>query len=67
MDKGPWSLYHDQKGILVGVISEDFEHDVVLRVSGDFTDHAERLSYCEWLARKLNTPDAATTEGGDDE
>ena len=53
-DKGPWSIFTAQDGTLVGVISDDFEHDVVLRVDGDFEDAAQKTAYCEWLAAKLN-------------
>ena len=35
-DKGDWSLFYNQQNELVGIISDDFKHDVVLRVSGDF-------------------------------
>jgi hypothetical protein len=36
------------------VISDDFEHDVTLRISGDFADDAQRLAYAEWLCAVLN-------------
>jgi hypothetical protein len=57
MDKGPWSLFYGPppKRELLGVISEDFERDVVLKVSGDFTDHGEKERYCNWLLGVLNT------------
>ena len=63
-DKGPWSIYTSQDGTLVGVISDDFEHDVVLRVDGDFEGAAQRLAYCEWLAAKLNLELAERTMEG---
>jgi hypothetical protein len=57
MDKGPWSLFYGPppKRELVGVISEDFERDVVLKVSGDFIDQGEKERYCNWLLGVLNT------------
>jgi hypothetical protein len=53
-DKGKWSVFYKENGRPEGVISDDFDHDVVLRVSGDFVDKHERLRYCQWLAAKLN-------------
>ena len=56
MDKGPWKLFHAMAGHkLTGIISEDFEHDVLLRVSGDFENEEQMKHYCEWLATTLNT------------
>jgi hypothetical protein len=51
MDKGPWRLYFDVS--MFGVASDDFKHDVVLRVSGDFGGEDKR-EYCELLATALN-------------
>lgn len=53
MDTGPWRLFRDQSRVL-GVISDDFEHDVSLQVSGDFETPEAREAYCKWLATKLN-------------
>lgn len=63
MDKGPWRVvvYGSQANNQVRVMSDDFEHDVSLRIFGDFADHAERQRYAEWLAGKLNAPE---TEAG---
>jgi len=59
MDKGIWSLFYgappDEP--LVGVISDDFEHDVALKVHGDFADDAQKEAYCRWLLTVLNRPD----------
>jgi hypothetical protein len=60
-DKGPWSVVLTESGW--GVSSDDFTHDVLLRVSGDFADKDERRRYCEWLAEKLNSPGLAGGEG----
>lgn len=64
MDKGPWTLFYSKSPTdLVGVISDDFEHDVVLHVNGDFATPEDFKKYCEWLRDKLNTsPDAVQTE-----
>jgi len=53
MDKGPWQLFYRQNGTLCGVISDDFTHDVVLRVDGDFAE-GDKERYCRLLAAKLN-------------
>jgi hypothetical protein len=52
-DKGPWSAQKGSDGSY-GVSSDDFAHDVWLKVMGDFFDDDERQKYCEWLAAKLN-------------
>lgn len=49
-DKGPWTPSDDGRHIQ----SEDFEHDVTLRVSGDFATDEDRIAYTKWLAAKLN-------------
>jgi hypothetical protein len=49
-DKGKW--YADHYGRKVW--SNDFTHDVVLEVSGDFGSEEERIEYANWLADKLN-------------
>lgn len=54
MDKGPWKLFDRNPGELAGVISEDFAHDVVLYVNGDFATAEQYGQYCEWLVAKLN-------------
>jgi hypothetical protein len=57
MDKGPWKVIHDTHDApLVG--SDDFTHDVWLRISGDFGD-AEKLQYAEWLCEVLNRASAS--------
>jgi hypothetical protein len=58
VDKGPWELYYSspEHPKLIGVISNDFERDVVLDVSGDFSSSAEKEAYCRWLLTVLNRP-----------
>jgi hypothetical protein len=53
---GKWSL--TEAGNL---LSDAFDHDVKLGISGDFESKAARLRYAHDLAQKLNTPDLATT------
>lgn len=50
IERGPWSASDDGRTIS----SDDFTHDVVLRVSGDFGDDATRKAYSDELARRLN-------------
>lgn len=56
MDKGPWTLFYGPppQRQLLGVISEDFERDVSLKVNGDFHDSEEKERYCNWLLSVLN-------------
>jgi hypothetical protein len=56
MDRGPWTLFFGPppKRDLIGVQSEDFEHDVTLKVSGDFHDLEQKERYCNWLLSVLN-------------
>ena len=63
MDKGPWEIYYDDRVVngdtgqkrIIGLLSDDFEHDVLLRVSGDFATYEDRHHYCKLLAAKLNS------------
>lgn len=50
MDKGPWTIDDDARCLR----SDDFTHDVVLKISGDFSDDGERRRYAEELCSKLN-------------
>lgn len=56
MDRGPWTLYYGPppQRKLLGVISDDFERDVALEVSGDFESQEEKERYCHWLIARLN-------------
>jgi hypothetical protein len=58
-DQGPWRVSADGKAIS----SDDFTHDVILRISGDFYDDAQRKRYSENLAVKLNATQPVTNTG----
>ena len=49
-DTGPWIVCWNGKEI----VSNDFTHDVILRVSGDFYSDEQRKAYSDYLAAKLN-------------
>lgn len=53
VDKGTWEVFKIDE-IKLGVISSDFEHDVVLYINGDFSDYNSKLEYAESLAAYLN-------------
>ncbi len=52
-EHGLWTAALDSDGRLV-LSSDDFHHDAMMRVSGDFADAATRLTYGEFLCRVLN-------------
>lgn len=52
MDRGPWNVCMNNGR--AEILSEDFNHDVMLRISGDWADNAQRTQYAEWLANELN-------------
>ena len=60
MERGPWTASADGRMLA----SEDFHHDVTLRVGGDFADDEQRRQYAEELARRLNLPPNASLSGG---
>lgn len=51
-DLGPWDVSADGSTIS----SDNFDHDVLLRVSGDFYGEAPRIAYSKELASRLNRP-----------
>lgn len=63
MDKGPWEVYV-YKGAdgaqRVSAISQDFDLDAMLTITGDFT-HDSKLKYAEWLVDTLNRSREAET------
>lgn len=68
-DRGPW--HASENGWMIA--SDDFRHDVVLKVTGDFEDDASRIAYARTLADRLNSagetptslvPDDAVGGGG---
>lgn len=48
-DKGPWRVEATSDGA-VGISSDDFGHDVMLTVSGDFSDGNLKRAYAQYLA-----------------
>lgn len=51
-DKGPWTV--SMSGDDVGIYSEDFHHDVALRVTGDFGYSSIKYQYALRIAASLN-------------
>lgn len=54
--KGPWNIFITESGSeqkIVGVLSDDFDHDVLLRVDGDFESQEQKREYCNALIEKL--------------
>ena len=50
-DKGPWEPT-DKTG--KAIQSDDFTHDVMLRICGDFASDEQRYAYAQGLAEVLN-------------
>lgn len=56
-DRGPWTVetWKDENGNdKVGLFSDDFTHDVVLNITGDFWDNKQRMMYAQQLADRMN-------------
>ena len=52
-DNGSWEAdTNDEK---VWIESDDFTHDAILYVYGDFADIPQQLSYAKEIAKRLNT------------
>ena len=52
-ESGPWATYIAIDG-RIGVASDDFHHDAILWVYGDFSDTEAKLSYAAEIAKRLN-------------
>ena len=50
VERGPWEVSDDGRTIM----SDDFTHDVMLAVSGDFGSDEDRKAYSDEIARRLN-------------
>jgi hypothetical protein len=51
-DQGPWSVYEHNGQF--SIESQDFRHDVLLRVTGDFFDDTVRREYAQHIVEILN-------------
>ena len=49
LDKGPWNITPQME-----LQSDDFTHDVTIKMNGDFEGLADRLRYLNALKDKLN-------------
>lgn len=58
VERGPWEVLTGYEGEAhkptVFIHSDDFTHDVMLRVFGDFESHEQKLAYGQEIARRLN-------------
>ena len=56
-EKGPWKVvqYTERKKQKLYIQSDDFTHDVALKIDGDFGTYEEKLEYAEELARRLSS------------
>lgn len=51
-ETGTWKAIKDDQA--VSIQSNDFTHDVMLIVDGDFKDIDQKLEYAKEIARRLN-------------
>lgn len=49
-DKGPWEVSQDG----FRIYSKDFERDVTITISGDFSSSEHKAEYAKWVASALN-------------
>lgn len=57
-ERGPWRVatYLFPGGaVRVDIQSDDFTHDAVLTVTGDFKTPVQKIAYAEEIARRLNS------------
>ena len=65
-DKGPWEVQNRPPNEIV-LFSDDFKHDVMLSIKGDFYGEEDKLLYmqklCDFLNNaKLNVPQQPTKD-----
>lgn len=58
-EAGPWKVVEHSGPYDWAIASDDFHHDVVLVVTGDFDGNAGKRSYAEEIARRLNAASAS--------
>lgn len=58
VERGPWTASECGRAIE----SDDFTHDALLALSGDFGDDAGRKAYADEIARRLNATDVLEQE-----
>ena len=51
-DRGPWNVIDWRS--TVAVMSEDFTHDVILEINGDFANLEQKRKYAEGIAHQMN-------------
>ncbi len=60
----PWGWRASRDGRTIEC--QDFGHDVILEMSGDFTDDEQRMKCAEEIAKKLNSNSADKLPGEDE-
>jgi len=50
-DKGPWTVSNKEGHTIE---SDDFTHDVMITIGGDFESNKQRYAYAQGLAEVLN-------------
>ena len=62
VENGNWQpikIDDDDADYKIGVASDDFEHDVILWVYGDFESDEQRFLYATEIAKRLNAANSA--------
>ncbi|BCG50280.1 hypothetical protein [Ralstonia phage RP13] len=60
VENGPWKA--GRQGLKVWIESDDFTHDVLMVVSGDFATTDDKFKYAEEMCRRLNTHNDPTKQ-----
>lgn len=53
-DKGPWNIFKDSDGVVIGILSNDDDDDVMLRPDGNFADDEHKQKFLTELAAWMN-------------
>jgi len=53
-ETGPWEVYAPKHDKDVWLSSDDFTHDVLMLITGDFGTRERKIEYAHEIAKRLN-------------